>query len=101
MLFMNHSGVCSERSRINGPVHSLLMRGDMELMAVLTHEMGLSQYSVTYDGQTSQTMNVGAHVCVCVGSYSLYPLPRYIHVCLIKINVHVCMDVIIISLSFT
>ncbi len=61
---MNHSGVCSERSRINGPVHSLLMRGDMELMAVLTHEMSLSQYSVTYDGQTSQTMNVGAHVCV-------------------------------------
>ncbi len=61
---MNHSGVCSERSRINGPVHSLLMRGDMELMAVLTHEMGLSQYSITYDGQTSQTMNVGGHVCV-------------------------------------
>ena len=61
---MNHSGVCSERCHINGSVHSLLMREDMELMAVLTHEMGLSQYSVTYDGQTSQTMNVGA-VCGC------------------------------------
>ncbi len=69
---MNHSGVCSERCHINGSVHSLLMREDMELMAVLTHEMGLSQYSVTYDGQTSQTMNVGV-VCVGVGSCLLCP----------------------------
>ena len=55
---MNHSGICVERLRLDGPIHSLLLRDDMELMAVVTQNMGLTQFSVGYDGQTSQTMNV-------------------------------------------
>ncbi len=64
MLFVNHSGECTELFRLSGPVHTLLMRADMALMAVLTQEMNMSQYSVTYNGKISQIMNVRTWHCV-------------------------------------
>ena len=58
VLFMNHSGECVEWYHMESTIHSLLLYNDMQLLAVISTEMLLTQFSVTPSGQTSQTMSV-------------------------------------------
>ena len=58
---MNHSGECVERFRVEGPIHSFLLDLDPYQLSTVNHNMLLNHFSVTYDGQTSQTTNVSTH----------------------------------------
>lgn len=55
---MNHNGECNEKFRLSGPFHTFILQTDPYQLVIVNHEMLLNKMSVTYNGQTSQTMNV-------------------------------------------
>ena len=57
--FIGHVGECVKRFQVEAPIHSLLLHREEKVMAVVTQDMVLYQYSVSSNGQTTQTMQVG------------------------------------------
>ena len=55
---MNHSGECVEKFRLDGPFHTFMLQVEPNQLVVINQEMLFHQFSVTYDGQTNQIMNV-------------------------------------------
>ena len=58
---MNHNGECVERFRIEGPFHSFLLNLDPNQLLTINQDMNIHHFSVTYDGQTNQVMNVSVN----------------------------------------
>ena len=48
-----------------GPIHSLLIQNERQVLAVVTHDMVLTQFSVNPEGQTSQIMKVSSLFLTC------------------------------------
>ena len=57
--FIGHVGECVKRFQVEAPIHSLLLHREEKVMAVVTQDMVLYQYSVSSNGQTTQTMQAG------------------------------------------
>jgi len=58
VYYIGYVGECVERFKVEGPVHSLLLHNERQVMAVVTQDMVLSQFSVNSEGQTTQTKKV-------------------------------------------
>lgn len=67
VYFLTNSGDCHERFQAEGPLHSLLQDSDQETMAVITHDMVVTQLSVTVDGKLSPTTSVSLSKLCNVG----------------------------------
>ena len=68
---MNHSGDCMERFRLEGPFHTFILNLDPYQLTIINHDMLLDQFSVTYDGQTNQTLKNVSLLDITLQIYSV------------------------------
>ncbi len=58
VYFLSNGGEYQECYRAEGAMHSLLLLTEKQILAVVTQDMVLTQFSVSIDGQLSQIMTV-------------------------------------------
>lgn len=77
VYYIGYVGECMERFKVEGPVHSLLLHNERQVMAVVTQDMVLSQFSVNSEGQTTQTQKV----VLCRGRGATRSTDRFEYTC--------------------
>ena len=60
LYYMDNSGDCVERYRMEGSALALLLNYTSQVLFVVTNEMMVSQFSVSQDGQTTTIIGVSA-----------------------------------------
>lgn len=56
--YLQEGGECVERGKIEGQPLFLRIHNPRQMLAIVTHEMMLRQYSIDIKGETTQLMNV-------------------------------------------
>ena len=63
--YLQEGGECVERGKMEGQPLFLCLHNPRQLLAVVTHNMMLTQYSVNMKGETTVLMNVCTESVMC------------------------------------